>query len=291
MKLYYYRSPEGVGNFGDDLNPYILGNLLTEILDDNASSQLIGIGTILNDRLPRNTKEARHRIVFSSGVGYNFDRSLKINSSYKFYCVRGPLSAKSLGLNSDLAVTDGALLIRRIFSPEKRTRFKFSYMPHWRHASQEWKMVCESLGFGYIDPRNSIQDVLTQLTETDVLLAEAMHGAIVADALRIPWIPVYSHSSILPFKWQDWCLSIGIEYQPKPIRRPRHKKLCLQSSLPLKNTFRNWVNFKLVAASLRKTALTSSPILSKEVESESLLHRLEDKLDQFIQDTKNGLFI
>jgi hypothetical protein len=65
----------------------------------------------------------------------------------------------------------------------------------------------------------------------------------------------------------------------------------LQSSLPLKNTFRNWVNFKLVAASLRKTALTSSPILSKEVESESLLHRLEDKLDQFIQDTKNGLFI
>lgn len=37
-----------------------------------------------------------------------------------------------------------------------------------------------------------------------------MHGAIVADAYRIPWIGVDMYG-INKFKWQDWMLSLGLD--------------------------------------------------------------------------------
>ena len=38
---------------------------------------------------------------------------------------------------------------------------------------------------------------------------------IVADALRVPWIPLVTSPRILSFKWQDWCQSIELTYQPQ----------------------------------------------------------------------------
>ena len=40
----------------------------------------------------------------------------KIDKSWKIYALRGPLSAKALGLSSKLSVTDSAVLVRKIFN-------------------------------------------------------------------------------------------------------------------------------------------------------------------------------
>ena len=42
-----------------------------------------------------------------------------------------------------------------------------------------------------------------------------MHGAIVADTLRIPWVPVVCSPAIPPFKWIDWTRSLDLDYRPR----------------------------------------------------------------------------
>src|SRR5205814_2371845 len=52
-----------------------------------------------------------------------------------------------------------------------------------------------------------------------LLVTEAMHGAVVADALRVPWIALRMYSKIDEFKWRDWCASLRLPYEPLTPRR------------------------------------------------------------------------
>ena len=80
-----------------------------------------------------------------------------------------------------------------------------------------WQEICDELGIHYIDARRPIHEIIQEIAETEVLLAEAMHGAITADTLRTPWIPVMTSQWLLPSTWIDWTLSLNMEFQPHPI--------------------------------------------------------------------------
>ncbi|GEA25926.1 exopolysaccharide glucosyl ketal-pyruvate-transferase [Microcystis aeruginosa NIES-4325] len=238
MKLRYYKLPKGERNFGDELNPWLWEKLIPGILDEDASVAFVGIGSLINNGLPQKTRYARKIVIFGTGVGYGKGVP-KIDESYTIYCVRGLLSAQALGISEKLAITDGAVLIRQVFSNQSPKKYRFSYMPHYELAGKGWETVCQKLGFGYIDPRWSVEQVLSSISETEILLAEAMHGAIIADALRVPWLPITTNSSILAFKWQDWCSSIGVEYQPIRMKRLHHPKESLDILTPFR-TIRDW---------------------------------------------------
>lgn len=53
--------------------------------------------------------------------------------------------------------------------------------------------------------------MLEDLSQTKYWVTEALHRAIVADILRIPWRSVRSSASILRLKWQDWHRSPAIK--------------------------------------------------------------------------------
>lgn len=282
MKIHYYKEK----NFGDALNPWLWNKLISELLDESDRIAFIGIGTLINENLPYLTRKARLRVIFSTGVGYAKGVP-QIDESYRVYCLRGPLSAQKLGVAKNLAVTDGALLVRQFFQTNNQKIYKFSYMPHYELAGKSWELVCRDLNFGYIDPRWSVEKVLSHISQTEVLLTEAMHGAIVADALRVPWIPVVTNPTILPFKWQDWCQSIEVEYNPVRIKRLHHprQKTDYLSGMRLA---RDWVRQKKAAHRLFNIANTIHPSLSSEIKSEQLFIQLQEKLQKLKDDWKAG---
>ena len=95
-------------NFGDDLNPWLWPRLLgDELLSKDDGTRLIGIGTLLtHKRLHVQLKNAKELIIFSSGTWD--DRAPALPAKCRVYGVRGPRTAKRLGLSADKAIGDGA---------------------------------------------------------------------------------------------------------------------------------------------------------------------------------------
>ena len=275
MKLYYHRNRNGLNNFGDDLNPWLWGRTLAAELDDDQEPMFLGIGTLLNDRLP----PAASRVVFGTGTGIG--GAAVLDSSWKFYAVRGPLTARSLGLPANLAITDPAILVSHFAPPRSDSvRFTFSYMPHYRNACKSWKNVCNRIGFGYIDPRGTVDEVLQAMLDTKVLLAEAMHGAIIADTLRVPWVPIRSRDKILRFKWEDWCSTMGVMYQPQ-------STVALWDGDSLAHRMRGAMkqataSLQLLRAARRDPTLSSDAIFLRNRE------RYDELLDTFRRDIRDG---
>jgi Polysaccharide pyruvyl transferase len=206
--LYYCKTPNG--NFGDDLNPWLWPRLAPEVCAPDDDRLFVGIGTILTHKIPSKPFKA----VFGSGC-WSSGPSFKMDARWKIYCVRGPLTAARLKLDPTLAVVDPAILIRQFSSqlagPKKH---RVSFMPHLQSISYaDWHELCARIGFDFIDPTSGVETILKELQETELLLAEAMHGAIVADALRVPWIPVRMYGKFASFKWQDWAQSIHVPLQ------------------------------------------------------------------------------
>lgn len=283
MKLHYFKSPKGIRNFGDDLNTWLWDKLLPGIFDEDHETIFIGLGTLLNRRLPPRSRT----VVFGSGVGYGI--APKVDDSWRIYCVRGPLSARALGISEAFAVTDGAALIRKLFTVNGRKKYQFSYMPHFSNTpggSNSLKAVCDHLGFGYIDPRWSIEGVLSSIGEAECLITESMHGAIVADCFRVPWIPVKTSSHILDFKWQDWCSSIGVTYEPRGLM-----PICdVDAHSDVFALARHWAKMRMAGTQLKRIAKRSHRYLSEEDLLERLTLELEERCQQLKQDVKAGVF-
>jgi len=213
MKLWYYRDP--AGNFGDDLNPWLWPRLLPDFFDGKPDELFLGIGTIIRAGLPA----AARKVVFGSGMGYGSPPEL--DATWEFHCVRGPLTASRLGLPAHLAATDAAALVSTVFHGTGQEKRGVGFMPHHVSAKMfDWRPFCRRLGIRYLDPTAAVEPTLRALASSTMVIADAMHGAILADTLRVPWVPVTIYDHTNAFKWNDWCASLELEYQPVEIESP-----------------------------------------------------------------------
>jgi len=231
MKIFYYKDP--AGNFGDDLNEWIWDALAPGIWNDAASTHFSGIGTIIGPTMP----SAKSWVVFSSGAGYGPAPDGFGGTGWDLVCVRGPLTAKVLGLDERLAVSDGAMLLSQVpgYAPlPDSERHGVVFMPH-HHAldAGTWKDVCARADIEYLDPRAESRATLERIRSARLVIADAMHAAIAADALRVPWIPVTTSREISTFKWMDWTLSIDMPYEPVALPQSTTEEALRNLTLPL----------------------------------------------------------
>jgi len=212
MKPFFWDT----ANFGDNMNTWIWNELFPNLITETDGVRLVGIGTLIKSDLEfvRGKK-----IICGSGAGYGPLPLSNVVSNWRFYFVRGPRTARALGLDDSFAVVDGAWLISVLPEfqsiPEKKGVI---FIPHWTSAGVGvWRRVCDEAGISYVDPLLDSKDVIRQIASSRLAIVEAMHGSIIADYFRTPWIPVKSSKAILDFKWLDWCDSIDTPYEPVTI--------------------------------------------------------------------------
>jgi len=208
VQLTYFRE----ANFGDALNAWLMPKLFGDFFDDDAGALFIGIGSILEQDYP----PAARKIVFGSGWG-GFGPAPRLDATWRIHAVRGPLTAAAIGVEKGLGAGDGAILTAR-FLRRGEMRFPVSFIPHWRSLRWgQWPLIARELGLHLIDPRAPVESVLAEIAASGMVIAEAMHGAIIADALRVPWVALTPVHPAQRAKWYDWAAALDIRLQPVPL--------------------------------------------------------------------------
>jgi succinoglycan biosynthesis protein ExoV len=224
MEICYYRDPHF--NFGDDLNAVVWPQVLSERLRSHPDIVLVGIGSILNETMVgKHTGRGKKVLVIGSGTSYGVPPQRL--DELEVLAVRGPYTAAVIG-KPRAAVTDSAILLAQVDAQRDVHLRKdlVLFMPHHRTiAATRWAEVAQECGLTYVSPQQPVERILALFAHARLVVTEAMHGAIVADTLRIPWIPLAISPAIEEFKWRDWCLSMNLPFRPQRLPAGSYRDL------------------------------------------------------------------
>lgn len=224
LRLYVWRG--ATPNFGDELNDLLWPRLLPGLLDacpENAgrehpgpverapsgatgSALFLGIGSVLDARHP----PARLKVVAGAGFG-GYENPASLDGSWEIYWVRGPRTARQLGLPTAFGLGDPASLLPQAHPVARHDTGAIGFMPHFESLTRgAWSDAAAAAGVTLIDPRSPPRAILAQIASCRALLSEALHGVIVADALRVPWVALTPVAPIHRAKWLDWADSLDL---------------------------------------------------------------------------------
>lgn len=237
MRLYYC---EGLRNFGDAMNDWFWRELMPEVSWAEDGDLLLGIGTILDQRVPW----ARRRVVCGSGVGYGLlPAGIGEDPSWEIHGVRGPLSARVLGLAPEKALTDPAILLADFPEFRLAERSGVLFSPHWKTLWHgDWTRICQQAGVELLDVAAPSREVVRRIAGAKLVLAESMHAAIIADAFRVPWVAVAASHEFSTFKWADWALSLELNARAVCLPPSSPSAVLREALLPLSvhDYVKNW---------------------------------------------------
>jgi succinoglycan biosynthesis protein ExoV len=218
MRLYYWRGH--ARNFGDELNTLLWPALLPGFFDDDDSEIFLGIGSVLDSRHPPGAR----KIVAGAGYG-GYETPPVLDEGWTIHWVRGPRTAARLGLPANCGIGDPASLIDRDlvaamlgagWETAGAACGDVGFMPHFESACRgAWPRAAAQAGLTFIDPRDDLAVVLAAIARCRLLVSEAMHGVIVADALRVPWVAVAPFAPVHAAKWGDWAaaMDVAVEFE------------------------------------------------------------------------------
>ena len=213
-KMILYRWQGGTKNFGDELNTVLWPRLLPDFFDDDPAQRFLGIGSILDSR------HAGPAIKLVAGAGFGgYEAPARIDRTWSIGWVRGPWTARTLAVEQRLGLGDPASLLPLINLARDGAGRAVGFMPHFESAQRgHWIEATQAAGVVLIDPRGDPLRVVEAILNCRVLLSEALHGVIVADAFRVPWVALEPLVAIHRFKWLDWAQSMELSLVFRSLR-------------------------------------------------------------------------
>jgi succinoglycan biosynthesis protein ExoV len=288
MRLEYFKGIQP--NFGDELNTWLWPQLLPGFFDNDPSVLFLGIGSIISPNYEPKAK----KIIFGTGYVPAYHPIPNVhNEDWKIFFVRGPRTARMLSLPENLGIGDGATLLRALKMQFRREPHYVGFLPHWESLPRgNWQAACKLAGIRLIDPRAPVERIISEILGCEILIAEAMHGAIVADTLRVPWVPVLPIDNAHREKWFDWADAMCLEFKQHYLWPSSLSELSLATArrpflssivAGLRLMKISWPAEDIImyAAAQRLSALTKfEPHLSTESTIENATEKMLDKLNQ-----------
>ena len=259
IKLYYWKTPDGKPNFGDELGPEIIQNLFSylEIVyePDIKKADLLSVGSLLHILLDLEFgRTAKKMNIWGSGTIYPLQAkigSIKGNyplhefseldfSKLKFCAVRGELTKKDLKLKS-LPLGDPGLLANRVYTQNPNKENKIGIIPHFEEANHSLiKELSKKSEFKIIDVLRSPQEVIHDITACKLIFSSSLHGLIVADSFKIPNLHLNLSNQMVGgnFKFKDYYSGVGKSHKVVDlslISNKSYQEKMIQNYQPISN--------------------------------------------------------
>lgn len=283
-RLVHYKA--GTGNVGDDFSEWLFSRTLGPALSEISGTLLFGVGSILDTKFDTafGGADIHDRLVFGSGARSAVTLPDMSQGRWKVYCVRGPLTARALDLPADRAVADPAILAPR-FHPAVAAGGPVGIVPYFTASGAAWGQVAARLGWKVVSPHLGVEAFIAALTACSRVFCESMHGAIFADAYRIPWRPLsgtgaQAEGATHAFKWTDWTASMGIGFDS--IRTPPVSAFAEGNAI---GRLKQRAKAEWIARILEKAARGDRFLLSRD----SVLAERQDRLQVLMEELRNDI--
>lgn len=249
INLFWFRHLKGYGNFGDELNPYIISKLSdieidyidVNYLNDN---KLLIFKILTHDLLKNKIK----LIFFFKYIYINFvsrpELFLAIGSVLQFCNTNkaivwgsGMLSADSmlpnanylavrgyktidrineLGFEAPSVVGDPALLLPLLYTGKSEKKYKVGIIPHYVHYEFYANKVHDN--WLVINLLDKIEDVIDQINQCELTISTSLHGVITSHAYGVKSLWAINKKKQLSgdnIKFADYFSSVIIkDYEP-----------------------------------------------------------------------------
>lgn len=298
MKIIYGKPHAGGGNFGDDMNVFLWPSLFgNDIFQKQDHISFLGIGTMLSDDSVYNKDWWNsNKVVFGTGIRSN-SRNFNIDKTFNLMFLRGPLSRSFIGQGDYITDAAYCFLLSQLYNNVKNVEktHEIGLIPYFRSMNiVNWKRIAKETSMYLISPctdeKRSALDVVKEIASCKYIVTEAMHGAIFADILRIPWSRFifstykYEQANVADFKWMDWMYSMDLKHELFPII-PLTCKInnavyrLSNQNIEFKYIFKSFIEPKII------DTLTSCKYnwqLSNEVVLDKKLVLLSNEMEKFI---------
>lgn len=264
--VYWYKVNLGHGNFGDELNRFIISKLsgckVKRIIVPSRGINyirksifglknkiipfyeipilirqffikkiIVGIGSVI--AIPNNLNAK----IWGSGIIKKDD----IINNADFLAVRGKYTQnrlKELGFLAPKCIGDPAILLPLVYKPNPKKLFKLGIIPHYIHYKEIVNVVKDE-NILIVDLSNDIEHVIDDINSCEYTISTSLHGIIVSHVYNVPslWFE-FGGISLCgdDIKFKDYFSSVNIqEYNPFFIKIEDFDKEKIETIIKINN--------------------------------------------------------